>query len=125
MNLFQIIIFLLIPPMLSSQKYELKWSEEFNGSQLNTEVWNFEKGFAKNNEEQFYTGRTKNARIEDGNPILDAYKEDYGNADYTSARINTLNKKHFRYGRIEVRAKLPEGQGHLASHLDAGEKSFN
>ncbi|CAM4306980.1 glycoside hydrolase family 16 protein [Gillisia limnaea] len=111
MNLFQIIIFLLIPAMLFSQKYELKWSEEFNGSQLNTEVWNFEKGFAKNNEAQFYTGRTKNARIEDGNLILEAYKEDYGNADYTSARINTLNKKHFRYGRIEVRAKLPEGQG--------------
>ncbi len=111
MNLFQIIIFLLIPAMLFSQKYELKWSEEFNGSQLNTEVWNFEKGFAKNNEAQFYTGRTKNARIEDGNLILEAYKEDYGNADYTSARINTLNKKHFRYGRIEVRAKLPEGHG--------------
>ncbi|MFO7720541.1 MAG: glycoside hydrolase family 16 protein [Gillisia sp.] len=111
MKLFLTIIFLTIPTMLSAQKYELEWSEEFNGSELNTDIWNFEKGFSKNNEAQFYTGRTKNARIEHGTLILEAHKEDFGNAGYTSARINTLNKKQFRYGRIEVRAKLPEGHG--------------
>ena len=95
-----------------SQEYQLVWSEEFNSSEINPEIWNFEKGFSKNNEQQFYTSRPQNARIENGKLILEARKEKYGEeADYTSARLNTLGKKDFRYGKIEVRAKLPKGAG--------------
>lgn len=94
-----------------SQEYDLIWVEEFDGPEINTEIWNFEKGFAKNNEQQFYTSENKNARIEHGMLLIEAHKERYQKGDYTSARVNTLNKKHFKYGRIEIRAKLPEGHG--------------
>ncbi len=105
-------LLLLSCTIVFSQKYKLAWSEEFNSSTINTTVWNFEKGFSKNNEQQFYTDRPENARIEDGTLIIEARKENYGDeANYTSARINTLGKKEFRYGKIEVRAKLPEGAG--------------
>lgn len=107
MNLFVFFLSLSVYP----QKYDLKWAEEFEGPQINTEIWNFEKGFAKNHEQQFYTSENKNARIENGMLIIEAHKEQYQKGDYTSARLNTLNKKHFKYGRIEVRAKLPEGNG--------------
>lgn len=100
-----------ISNMLFSQEYELQWSEDFEASKLDPEIWNYEKGFGKNNEKQFYTNRKENSRIENGILIIEAHKEEYNNARYTSARINTLNKKHFLYGRIEIKAKLPEGAG--------------
>lgn len=107
MNLFIFFFSLMAYP----QKYDLKWAEEFNGPEINTEIWSFEEGFSKNNEQQFYTSENKNARIENGILIIEAHKEQYQKGNYTSARINTLNKKHFKYGRIEVLAKLPKGKG--------------
>jgi len=96
---------------MQSQERKPEWSEEFNENSIDTEVWNFETGLGHNNEEQYYTARDKNIFIENGNLIIEARKEKYNSAKYTSARINTIDKKVFKYGRIEVRAKLPEGKG--------------
>jgi len=96
---------------MQSQEQKLVWSQEFNDSTIDTSVWNFETGFGHNNEEQYYTPRDKNIFIENGFLVIEARKEKYHSAKYTSARINTIDKKVFKYGRIEVRAKLPKGKG--------------
>jgi len=61
---------------------------------------------------QYYTyQKLKNARVENGNLIIEAHKEQVGTNAYTSARLVTKGKGDWTYGRIEVRAKLPKGLG--------------
>jgi beta-glucanase (GH16 family) len=93
--------------------YQLVWSEEFNGTTLDAATWNIETGGNGwgNQEKQFYTGRTDNLRIENGELIIEAKKEVYQSNNYTSARINTRDKKAFKYGKIEARISLPQGKG--------------
>jgi len=62
-----------------------------------------------NNEKQYYTNRKENIRIENGNLVIEARKEPFLNANYTSARIKT--RQSWKYGRFEIRAKLPKGRG--------------
>ncbi|CAM4246735.1 family 16 glycosylhydrolase [Gillisia hiemivivida] len=102
---------ILISTTMISQNRNLEWTEEFNGKKINTDIWNFKKGLGHNNEEQYYTSRAKNIRIEEGMLIIEARKEKFKGSKYTSARINTIGNKLFKYGRIEIRAKLSEGKG--------------
>lgn len=90
---------------------QLVWNDEFNGSAVDESFWSFETGAGGwgNNERQFY--RKENARVEGGTLIIEAKKELWQGNDYTSARMVTRNKKSFQYGRIDIRALLPEGQG--------------
>ena len=79
---------------------------------LDTSVWNFETGNNNgwgNNEAQYYT--EDNAIIEGGNLVITAKAETTNGFDYSSSRITTKDKFEFKYGRIEARAKLPEGGG--------------
>ncbi|OJF17292.1 MAG: 1,3--beta-D-glucan 3-glucanohydrolase [Bacillaceae bacterium G1] len=105
----------LFPASSSSAAYTLVWSDEFNGTSINTNNWTFEIGTGSNgwgnNELQYYTSRPENARIENGNLVIEARRESYGGMNYTSARLKTQGKKSFKYGRIEARIKLPKGQG--------------
>lgn len=98
---------------MSKYEWELVWSDEFESSQIDTEKWNFINGAGGygNNELQNYTGREKNVRIEGGNLILEAHKEDLEGSEYTSAKVTTEGKGDWTYGRFEIRAKLPIGQG--------------
>ena len=95
--------------------YSLVWSDEFDGISIDTTKWNFEIGNGEwgwgNNELQYYTGRTQNARIENGNLVIEAREESYGGESYTSARMTTQNKAFWTYGKMEARIKLPYGQG--------------
>ncbi|QED38609.1 family 16 glycosylhydrolase [Antarcticibacterium arcticum] len=92
----------------------LVWADEFNvdGSPDNSK-WGFDTGAGGwgNNEPQFYTSRSENVRVDNGLLRITAKKESYEGAPYTSARINTQGKFSFKYGKVEVRAKLPEGGG--------------
>ncbi|MBN1124785.1 MAG: DUF3472 domain-containing protein [Sedimentisphaerales bacterium] len=94
-------------------QWKLTWYDEFDYTGLpNPDKWDYEVGFIRNQEKQYYTkARAENARIEDGMLIIEGRKEKYDKADYTSASIHTWGKQHFLYGRIEVRAKLPTGRG--------------
>ena len=113
-------------------QWKLVWSDEFNEPGLpNAAKWDYETGFIRNNEQQYYTReRKENARVEDGMLIIEARKEQWKNpdydpagkakgkgrrsrefADYTSASLTTRGKASWTYGRIEVRAKLPAGRG--------------
>jgi len=106
-----IILFLVLPSLVFCQTKKLIWSDEFGYKGLpDSTKWSFEKGFVRNNEPQYYTNsRLENARVEGGNLIITAIKEDYNGGKYTSASVTTRNKFDFTYGRVEVRAKLPKG----------------
>jgi beta-glucanase (GH16 family) len=95
--------------------WNLVWSEEFSGDALNEEVWNYEIGFGNsgwgNNELQYYRSGTNNLVVADGKASITAKQENFGSAEYTSARVQTKGKYDVQYGRIEARIKLPMGQG--------------
>lgn len=89
----------------------LVWRDEFNGTALNLSDWTFETGAGGwgNNELQYY--RPENTLFSDGKLIIEARKESFGGAAYTSSRLITKGKQEFKFGRIDIRAALPEGQG--------------
>ena len=132
MKQFVVLIFIICisHPFVNAQEKndKLVWSDEFNYTGLpDPTKWDYEEGFVRNKELQFYTvGREKNARVEDGMLIIEAHKEDYifnktirrnrnplgsDTASYTSAALITQGTASWVYGRIEIRAKLPTGYG--------------
>ena len=91
---------------------KLAWSDEFNGTSLNEDFWNYEIGNNNgwgNNELQYY--KKENTTVKDGYLIIQAKNESAGNQIYTSSRLTTQNKYNFKYGRVDIRAALPKGQG--------------
>jgi beta-glucanase (GH16 family) len=100
-------------PASSDASLKLVWSEEFNATTIDASKWNFEVNGdgGGNGEAQYYTDRSSNAAIKDGNLVITAVKESYQGKSYTSARLTTAKKGEFKYGRIEARAKLPKGRG--------------
>jgi beta-glucanase (GH16 family) len=92
--------------------YTLVFADEFGtpGSP-DPSRWGYEIGYIANDEKQYYTSRSENVRVEDGQLVIEARKELYQGYDYTSARLNTRDRFEFTYGSVEVRAKLPGGRG--------------
>lgn len=100
-------------------EYELVWADEFEGSgAINADNWFHQTQLPNGNswyngEVQHYTDRTDNSYVQDGFLHIVAKKETFSDQgkskDYTSARLNS--KYAFTYGRVEIRAKLPEGAG--------------
>ncbi|CUS47358.1 MAG: beta-glucanase [Idiomarinaceae bacterium HL-53] len=94
--------------------WQLVWSDEFSGSQIDPNKWNFEvdcRG-GGNQEQQCYTDSSENAFVSnDTLKIVALPAGEDAELPYTSARINSRYNGDFRYGRIEVRAKMPRGQG--------------
>ena len=96
--------------------YNLVWQDEFVGEILNTANWTQEGGDGcpgncgwGNNELEYY--RPENTLMTRGYLVIEAKKENFGGKNYTSSRIITKNKREFKYGRIDIRAVLPEGKG--------------
>lgn len=94
----------------------LTWSEEFDGTELDTDTWTYELGNGcdknlcgwGNNELQEYTSDPKNIRVADGKLTIEATEIPGG---FNSARIITQDKVELTFGRIDIRAKMPKGQG--------------
>ena len=103
----------------SSTEYSLIWNDEFEGNgSIDTSKWHHQTQLPNGNswfngEIQHYTDRLDNSYVSNGTLKIVAKKETYTNQghtkDYTSARLNS--KYAFTYGKIEARAKLPEGVG--------------
>ena len=108
------------------KEWQLVWSDEFNrDGRPDTAVWNYEHGFVRNQEAQWY--QAENAWQQDGLLIIEARKEQRDNPtyrpngrywgqqrktiDYTSACLTTAGKKSFLYGRLEVCARIPTAPG--------------
>ena len=75
-----------------------------------------------NNELEYYTNNPRNVFVSNGNLIIEARKEIIDSFNYTSARMTTQDKKSFKFGRIDIRAKITGWQRYLASIMDAGIK---
>ena len=96
---------------------ELTWSDEFDvDGSISLDKWNTEtvapnNGSWWNGELQYYTDKENNIKIEDGLLKITAMYESFNGKNYTSARINTQDKYEFTYGRVELRAKLPNWEG--------------
>jgi len=93
--------------------YTLIWSDEFNDAAINTNNWNFDIGGSGwgNNELEYYTNSPNNAFLSNGKLVIKARQENIGSNNYTSARINSAGKQSFKYGRIDIRAKIPVSHG--------------
>ncbi len=105
------------PATASNASWSLVWSDEFNAP-ANTPPdpakWVYDLGHSTdgwgNHELEAYTNSLDNVRQDgQGHLVIRALKDDKG--DYTSARIKTLGKFATQYGKIEVRMKIPQGQG--------------
>ena len=116
----------------AAEDWKLVWSDEFTGSALDQRKWGFDADCwgGGNNERQCYTASPRNARVYNGKLVITARRESTtGPAlpasqrpdptvpgalvtrEYSSARLTTRGKASWRYGRIEMRASLPQGQG--------------
>ena len=102
-----------VPPSSREVDWEMVWNDEFDGQGLpDPSKWYYETGGDGwgNQEKQYYTREdTDNARVENGHLIIEARKESYQGNAYTSARLNS--EASWKYGRFEIRAKLPAGRG--------------
>ena len=98
---------------VSAYRWVQVWADEFNGGQIDRSKWNFEQGNGGwgNNELEYYTDRSQNAFLSNGNLVIQALRENYGSAQFTSARMKTQGKFSIMYGKFEMRAILPRGQG--------------
>lgn len=131
-------LFLILPSMAlgalnkeeksSKSEWELVWSDEFDGKEIDRTKWTYDlgnwivdadgNGVAPgwgNNEKEFYTDSSENAYVKDGKLIIQAKKEkvtdQFGTYDYTSARLKTKGLFSKKYGRFDIKAKLPVGKG--------------
>jgi beta-glucanase (GH16 family) len=103
-----------IDPQQPVTDWALVWSDEFDGEAINSQNWTHEVNCdgGGNQEKQCYTDSAENSFVADGTLSLVALPAEEGAAlPYTSARMITRYKADFKYGRIEMRAKLPSGQG--------------
>jgi beta-glucanase (GH16 family) len=93
----------------------LVWSDDFDGEDINAENWTYDIGGSGwgNAELQYYTDRPENTRIEDGELVIEARREEerIQGREYTSARLKTQGLQTWTYGRIEARMQIPTGQG--------------
>jgi beta-glucanase (GH16 family) len=96
----------------------LVWSDEFDGTEVDTSKWTFMLGDGTayglppgwgNNELEYY--QAENATVAGGYLTITAREESVGDRDYTSARMRSLGKGDWTFGRMEMRAKMPIGPG--------------
>ncbi len=110
-------LLLTTPALAQDTTWKLVWSDEFDGTSLDYSKWEAEvNAFGGGNQElQIYTDRKENLRVEGGRLILEARKDKHGIAgtvrEFSSGRIRSKHRGDWKYGKFEVRAKLPAGQG--------------
>jgi beta-glucanase (GH16 family) len=112
----------------NKSEWSLVWSDEFSGTEIDRSKWTYDignwivdqdgNGIAPgwgNNEKEYYTDSSENAFIEDGKLVIKAKQEqvtdEFGTYDYTSAKLKTKGLFSKKYGRYEIKAKLPVGKG--------------
>ncbi len=113
----------LLTQNTEGKEWNLVWADEFDGTAVDTSKWTFDIGDWGwgNFESQYYTdNKPENARIEEGNLIIEAHKNK-NNEKWTSARLTTRGKVSFKYGKIEFKAKVPIDRGNWAAGWTLGD----
>ena len=112
------VVFTLFLSGCNSKGSKLVWSDEFDSASLDNEKWTAVIGDGcptlcgfGNSELQYYTSNAENIRLEDGKLIITALHDSIQNSAYSSGKLVTKDKGEWRFGRIEVSAKLPQGRG--------------
>jgi beta-glucanase (GH16 family) len=115
------LLFLLVHT--NAQTWGLVWADEFNGPSIDAANWKFETGGGGwgNNELEYYTNRPENAVTSNGNLLIIARKESFSGSNYTSTRMKTQGLKHWTYGKMEARIKLPATQSVWPAFWTLGE----
>ncbi|WP_434951469.1 family 16 glycosylhydrolase [Shewanella sp. HL-SH4] len=118
-------------PPTSITGWQMVWQDEFDGTEVDSSKWSFAVDCfgGGNDEAQCYTARSENSQVAQGLLTITALRETFSGPavndsdpnydpldtsktlDYTSARLVSKNKGDWKYGRFEIRAKLPQGQG--------------
>ena len=111
-------ISLLVASFFQKEEPRLIWSDEFDGYSLDPSKWKAIIGNGcpnlcgfGNNEAQYYTDSEGNLDVEDGVLTISATTDQVGKNEYSSAKLVTKGLAHWKYGRFEVKAKLPAGKG--------------
>jgi hypothetical protein len=103
-----------LPPDPTFPATRLVFADEFNGpagSKPDPTKWTIDPGTGHNNELQYYTNNDHASMDGAGSLVIEARRENVGGRAYTSHRMNTSNKFHVQYGRIEARVRVPKGNG--------------
>lgn len=116
-----LLLFTFLPASAQDNEWELIFHDEFDGTEVDWNTWHSEKGFVRNEEYQWY--QPENAHVENGllvlegrldsivnpryNPEARDWRQSRPYAQYSSASINTRGSFSFKYGRLEVRARIP------------------
>lgn len=134
------LIFLILTTSLAAYSFsprELVWHDEFDREGMpDSLIWNFEHGFVRNHEDQWY--QRDNAYCTDGLLVIECrkeqrqnprfkmgseeWRESRPNIEYTSSSVNTRGKIEFQYGSLEVRARIPVGPGAWPAIWTLGKK---
>jgi beta-glucanase (GH16 family) len=117
MKYLYLLILLVLFSYCKPEEEILLWSDEFTENDFpNEDKWRITEGNGcpdlcgfGNNEKQFYTNSEENLRVEDGKLIITALEDDI--KGFTSAKLTTKETADWKYGYVEVRAKLPQGKG--------------
>ena len=102
------------PLVVDTRPYKLVWGDEFDYTGLPTPTkWGYETGLVRNNEKQYFTdARIENVYVGNGVLTIEGKKENYYSlADYTSASLSSEGKASWKYGKIEIKAKMPKAVG--------------
>jgi len=108
---------LFMPSALAQQErsWKLVWHDEFNGYRLDTTKWNvLTREQSKHHELQYYL--PEEVYVENGILRIRSSKRSCGSQEYTSGRLDTKGRLAPVYGRFEICARLPEGQGMWPAH---------
>lgn len=118
------------PDYNPGNQWRLFWSDEFNGSAIDTDTWGYDTGQHGwgNGEYQNYTTSSENSYVENGNLVIKAIYNGGGynqRGNYTSARLISEGKFSFKYGLVLARMKAPEGKGIWPAIWMLGEQDDN
>ena len=106
-------IALLDAPIYDENALTVSFSDNFDyDGAPNSGNWSYDIGNNYgwgNGEKEYYTDNSDNVIVENNSLVITAREQAYGGCNYTSARLKSL--KSWTYGKFEISAKLPKGQG--------------
>ena len=102
-----------VTPPQTGGDWSLVWNDEFDGADIDLTKWEHEVNCSGggNNEKQCYTNAPENSYLEDGKLKIVALQASGQSLPYSSARLRTKYQGDWTYGKVEVRAIIPSGQG--------------
>lgn len=98
----------------------LIWEDDFTGTTLNRDNWDYEDNYSRPNEVQNYVAGTNNVWVENSNLVIKAKKEWSNGKEWSSGCIHTDNKREFMYGRFEAKIKIPQTVGSFPAFWTLG-----